>query len=428
MADLFPFRDVPGLLSPEQTGNVKSNALLSAAAALLKSGGYSPVPVSPLSQLGQGLEGFLSGYKGGNDDALKQELLRGQIMQRHLMMAKFGLEARGLGIDPSSFLPSSLTPGAPSAGATPQPQPAGPAPGGPAPSTLVGRNPQIAAGGPPPGGLPAGLFSPQPTALTPPPSLATANPAPAPAPGAAPAMPGGAASVLRGIPMSDRMLLLGGDKVADTVGKITAKNAENTVDQKNAASSGMASPFAYNVGVKNAEKTPDQKAAEQAGFQDVPSYTAHLKAEEARGGAIGKRMADVIDAGGSHARNTLNNLNVMEDAIARGGDKIFTGPFAEEAQKLKQAYTNITGEKLDGLQESEVVGKLNAFLAGEATKQISSRPAQFEFQTYLKNNPGLATSIEGTKKLINIMRQTTQQNIKLGRLAMKAKPSELGRR
>jgi hypothetical protein len=88
--------------------------------------------------------------------------------------------------------------------------------------------------------------------------------------------------------------------------------------------------------------------------------------------------------------------------------------------KVKQFAKNL-GFEPEGTTESEILKKMNIFLATEATKQISARPAMFEFQQNLKANPGLANSLDGTKALINILRQTTLQNIGLGKLAMDEK-------
>jgi len=56
-------------------------------------------------------------------------------------------------------------------------------------------------------------------------------------------------------------------------------------------------------------------------------------------------------------------------------------------------------------------------LASASAKAMTGRPTQFEFSAWMKNNPGLLTSKAGTQALTNILKQTTQQDIDIGRLA-----------
>jgi hypothetical protein len=106
----------------------------------------------------------------------------------------------------------------------------------------------------------------------------------------------------------------------------------------------------------------------------------------------------------------------MEDALSHAPNDISTGPGAKILLEIKQFARNL-GWDTKGVPEAETIDKLNAFLASEATKQISSRPAMFEFSTFMKNNPGLQTSIEGTRKLISILRQGAESDITLGKAA-----------
>jgi hypothetical protein len=74
-----------------------------------------------------------------------------------------------------------------------------------------------------------------------------------------------------------------------------------------------------------------------------------------------------------------------------------------------------------GLAESEVVSKMNAQLASASAKAMTGRPTQFEFSSWMKNNPGLLTSKEGTTALLNVLHQTTQQELDVGKLARNKK-------
>ena len=59
----------------------------------------------------------------------------------------------------------------------------------------------------------------------------------------------------------------------------------------------------------------------------------------------------------------------------------------------------------------------NAALASESAKAISARPAQFEFKTFLGNNPGLSLDKEGNQRVIGIFSQLAKRDVDLGRLA-----------
>jgi hypothetical protein len=152
-----------------------------------------------------------------------------------------------------------------------------------------------------------------------------------------------------------------------------------------------------------------------------PQQQSSLKQSEAVGAAKGKRIGEVVEAGGEAARHTLNVLGVMEDALRHGGDNISTGPGAEGWLKVKQAVNNLFPDLMKGVPESETVQKLNAQLAAEAAKSMTARPSQLEFRAFMANNPGLLTSVKGSQYLISVLRQAKEQDIALGRQAMNAK-------
>jgi hypothetical protein len=70
-----------------------------------------------------------------------------------------------------------------------------------------------------------------------------------------------------------------------------------------------------------------------------------------------------------------------------------------------------------GLSESEVVQKTGFSLASLAVKEITSRPTQMEVKMALQNNPGLLLSKKGSLYMVDIMRQSARQDMKLARLA-----------
>jgi len=158
----------------------------------------------------------------------------------------------------------------------------------------------------------------------------------------------------------------------------------------------------------------------QKEFRDpiVQAGKASTKLSEDVAAAKGKRIGEVIEAGGLPGRQMLNTLNVMEDAFKQGGANISTGPGAEAWLKVKQAANNLFPGIFNGVPESEAVQKLNAQLAAAAAKAMTARPSQLEFRAFMANNPGLLTSKEGSFALINVLRQAKEQDIALSRLAM----------
>ena len=145
------------------------------------------------------------------------------------------------------------------------------------------------------------------------------------------------------------------------------------------------------------------------------------KAAGAAGEAKGKRVGEVIEAGGN-ARNTMNDLNTIEDAVRQGGDNIKYGPGAEYWNKAKQTLNNYFPQS--GVAEADTIQKMNARLAAAAAKSMTARPSQLEFKTFVANNPGIMNSKEGTIALINILKQTAQHDIELGRLANRTNPND----
>ncbi|HWU63568.1 MAG TPA: hypothetical protein VN112_16235 [Ensifer sp.] len=158
----------------------------------------------------------------------------------------------------------------------------------------------------------------------------------------------------------------------------------------------------------------------KAGAQSV---TIAGETEESK--ALGKARADNIVEymnGGKAARDKLQALQIMEGALAApGGTDFTTGPGAEMALKAKQALSSLTGQQLDGVTNAEIIKKTGAYLASAAAKDLASRPTQFDFKTFLENNPGLDISMQGNRLLINIMKQQAQHQMDLARMAQSYK-------
>lgn len=156
----------------------------------------------------------------------------------------------------------------------------------------------------------------------------------------------------------------------------------------------------------------------------TPEYQGDVKGREelygAANKAIGGVIAEHIEAGGKVARDKLNALDSIESAVRAFGPNVVTGPHAEFALRAKEALNGVglNADWIDkGLPEAEIVTKMNAQLASASAKAMTGRPTQFEFASWQKNNPGLLTSKQGTLALTDILRQQTQNDIDLGKLA-----------
>ena len=161
----------------------------------------------------------------------------------------------------------------------------------------------------------------------------------------------------------------------------------------------------------------------------TPEFQGDVTAREKLFGgaseALGKAIGEHIEAGGKAARDKLGALDTMESALrTNGGKGIVTGPTAESALKMKQFLDSLGVDASwvkQGLPESEIVGKMNAQLASASAKAMTGRPTQIEFLAWQRNNPGLMTSKEGSLALMSVLRQQTQNDIELGKLAQNKK-------
>jgi hypothetical protein len=231
--------------------------------------------------------------------------------------------------------------------------------------------------------------------------------------------PASISGVLDNLPARDRQGMIFGGPASKVITDVVSKNAELSRNQKDARDPAV---LDFELRAKNGQLTPDEAAASRQGITPQ-EYVASTEAAKTAGGAVGKRIGEVIENGGQAARQTLNTVHEMRDAVTQGGNKLFVGPGSETWLKIKQGAVNagfISPEDA-GLPETEVLSKLNAALATQAVKAFTPRGTQFEVKMQMANNPGLLTSIEGTKKLLSLIEQGTSQNIAVGRLAMNQK-------
>lgn len=209
--------------------------------------------------------------------------------------------------------------------------------------------------------------------------------------------------------------------------KVEAENGALTLDQKNARAEGM-TPLEYErakvegkVRAENKALTTGQKNAPPG--MSVQEAAAHEKQLAAVGEAKGKRVADAI-GGIKPAREALNVINEMDNALTSGWNNISTGAGARQWLEVKKAVNNVYPGTFSNVSQSETIDKLNAQLAAAAAKAMTARPSQLEFRAFMSNNPGLLTSRETSRNLLDIMRQGKQQELELGQIASKLRPGE----
>ena len=127
-----------------------------------------------------------------------------------------------------------------------------------------------------------------------------------------------------------------------------------------------------------------------------------------------KEQSDIIEAGRSGAAR-LGTLNTLT-GILRSDPNINLGFGSSTILKTKMALEAL-GVPMPDLSGPQAVQKLNAALAVEMAKSLTSRTTQFEFKTFLANNPGLALDRQGNERLIGIFSQLAKRDVDLGKLA-----------
>jgi hypothetical protein len=142
------------------------------------------------------------------------------------------------------------------------------------------------------------------------------------------------------------------------------------------------------------------------------------KASETR--ATARATSDVKEqdeyiAEGKQAQNRLFALNALVNVASNDKNAGF-GFGADTELKVKKALQRI-GMDFGDLSGTELVQKMNSVLAGEMAKSVTNRPTQFEFKTFIANNPGLLTTREGTVRLASIYQQLAKRDIDLGKAA-----------
>jgi hypothetical protein len=170
------------------------------------------------------------------------------------------------------------------------------------------------------------------------------------------------------------------------------KNQESTGPMKEAAASGL-SLQAY-------QERQGEQAAQQAGATERAKVDVAEQQDYIKGGKV--------------ASDRLTTLNTISNII--GSDKMTLGFGADTALKVQMALKQL-GVDTGDLSGPQAIQKLNAVLASESAKGVGARPTQFEFKTFLANNPGLSMDKAGNERVIGIYSQLAKREVDLGRLA-----------
>ena len=115
------------------------------------------------------------------------------------------------------------------------------------------------------------------------------------------------------------------------------------------------------------------------------------------------------------AGQRLGTLNAISNIVS--SDKNLNLGFGSETSlKIKMALEKV-GVDVGDLSGSQMLQKMNGMLAAESTKSLATRPTQFEFKTFLANNPGLGLDEKGNIRMLGILSQNAKREVDLGKLA-----------
>jgi hypothetical protein len=123
---------------------------------------------------------------------------------------------------------------------------------------------------------------------------------------------------------------------------------------------------------------------------------------------------------GPTAQKEVELLNTM-DILSRQTPQALSGPLADTFVELGKGLKEITNGALGwDTASAEGIQKLGGQLASLAAREITNRPALAEFKTMVLSNPGIYNSVAGRAMLIDLIRQSAQQDVKLADMATNA--------
>lgn len=227
-------------------------------------------------------------------------------------------------------------------------------------------------------------------------------------------------SALRTPPPGPRPMPAPGIKVAGPVASLPPPTAPIPPSQPRTEGT-LSAPSGVPPMPTGADATPENLTNWQQAVEQEAERRKEVgkKGGEAMMVPIGEAMKEA-----KTAPQMLNALNVIEDVAKTHGDKIVTGGLGEPYMRLAQTVNGVAkmfGADKDVLGDTanpETMKKMNAFLASAATQAMTARGTQFDFATNMRAMPGnLENSMKGTLWLTSILKQITQQNLQLSRLA-----------
>jgi hypothetical protein len=390
---LYPFQDVPGLLTPQDQGNVKTQTLLSAAAGLLQASGYTRLPHSIFADLGKGLAGGLQGYQDANKNALTNEALRQQSAARQLQMlqAVNAIKAFGGNVPPDLLARLGIGGGGAAPGA-----PAAAAPGNPAAPTVTGGNG---------GGAPAA-----PTATIP---QATGAPGAAPVPQMAPAAPvAGApgspiAAALAALPPGARAIIQGMGQSGNTTGAMEAlaKASAPTDAEKDAR----------DPAVLEYQRQQEQQKSDVAHSPSVAAFNLQQEQQKDDVARYGKKYDAVTQLGeqaaAEHqqltlAKSILNDPNFVSGA----GNAQMLGYKKLNAQFGGDPNASMPNEAFNGAIKSQILDTIKSL---KGTGQIRVTEIDLIKQAVASADH----SVAGNRTLVEIADRLNQRAMQVDELA-----------
>ncbi len=127
---------------------------------------------------------------------------------------------------------------------------------------------------------------------------------------------------------------------------------------------------------------------------------------------------------GNEAQRTRAILDQLRELENHPGiQDLSTGPLGEQILTARTGINQIL--KGAGLSEwnpqmvaaGEQLRKLNTMLGSVGARQLTNRPTQFDFQAFLKANPGILASAQGRRFLTETLSQMAERDIAIGAAA-----------
>lgn len=167
-------------------------------------------------------------------------------------------------------------------------------------------------------------------------------------------------------------------------------------------------------------------------FGSMEQHAQDLEATRKLSDKATEALNDAMDAA-SQAYEIQSTLDLLRTETERAGPfsegGIFRGPGSDWVMRAKQLLSNfgVSIKGLESLSQQEQINKIITQLGSVATRQLSNRPANFEFQTILKAFPGIETSYEGANLLIDYLQQVQERAIEIGTMAESLPIEQRGR-